>query len=260
MMLRSVSPVSPGLVVSIHDVSPHTWEVVKAMTSDLRALGVGHVSHLVVPDHHHRGSIADYPDFCAWLRDEAACGNEIVAHGYYHMRPPSDRESILTRWITSSYTAGEGEFFDLGFDEAKCRSARTGELLNLAGVQARGFIAPAWLLGDDATRGVRDAGYEYTTRLTTVDDWVAGVSYRSQSLVYSVRAAWRRVVSLGWNESLAILLNRGPLVRLGLHPPDWKYPPIRAHAARCITRALADREAITYSQWLTNQRSHSQGK
>ena len=52
-----------GLVVSIHDVSPHTRETAAAMLADLRLLGLERTSLLVIPDHHHRGNITADPAF-----------------------------------------------------------------------------------------------------------------------------------------------------------------------------------------------------
>ncbi len=45
----------PSLVVSLHDVSPHTWPACVAMLDHLRTLGVDRTSLLVVPDHHGPG-------------------------------------------------------------------------------------------------------------------------------------------------------------------------------------------------------------
>jgi len=259
MLLRSVSPCVHGLVVSIHDVSPHTWEAVQEIRDDLVGWGVTRVSHLVVPNHHYRGCISDYPDFCDWLRKESASGNEIVAHGFYHERPRVTSERLLDRWITSTYTAGEGEYYDLSAEESEIRTREGNQIFRNMGLAPTGFIAPAWLLGEEAGEGVRRVGYDYTTRLGSVEDWKAGVAYHSQSLVYSVRAGWRRGMSLAWNESLSFALESNPLVRLGLHPPDWRFPAIRAHALRCVTRALAARVPMTYDQWLCGQRAVSIG-
>lgn len=257
MPLRRVPPAVFGFVVSIHDVSPHTWDRVRRMREDLASWGVAAVSHLVVSDHHRRGFFADHPEFCAWIRDQVSAGDEAVVHGFYHERPRGGPGGLLERWITESYTAGEGEFFDLSETEASHRSGAARDAFRACGLNPTGFIAPAWLLGASAALGVKKAGFDYTTRLGTVDDWKAGISYGSQSLVYSVRAHWRRVVSLAWNETLALRLRFCPLIRLGLHPPDWDHPAIRNHARRCITQALAARDAMTYEQWLARQRAIS---
>lgn len=257
MKLRKGSPRVAGLVTSIHDVSPLTRAATEAMLVDLAVLGVRRVSLLVIPDHHHRGHFLDDPDFCAWLRDCAAAGHEIVAHGYYHIREPKAAQSLASRLVTERYTAGEGEFYDLDEAEAIARVTKAQEEFRRAGFEPTGFIAPAWLLGEEATRAVRRAGFQYTTRLGTVEDLANDVAYDSQSLVYSVRAAWRRAVSLAWNSFLLRRLGDLPLVRMGLHPPDWQYPAIREHARKCLVRALVGREAITYEDWLGRQRALS---
>jgi predicted deacetylase len=255
MKLRKGSPRAAGLVTSIHDVSPRTRATTETMLADLAALGVNRVSLLVIPDHHHRGHFLDDPDFCAWLRDCVAAGHEVVAHGYYHIREPKTGQTLASCLVTERYTAGEGEFYDLEEAEAHARVMRAQEEFRRAGLEPTGFIAPAWLLGEEATRAVRRAGFQYTTRLGTVEDLANDVAYDSQSLVYSVRAAWRRVVSLAWNSFLLRRLGDLPLVRMGLHPPDWRYPAIREHARKCLARALVGREAITYEDWLGRQRA-----
>jgi predicted deacetylase len=244
-----------GLVASIHDVSPRTRATTERMLEDLAAIGVGRVSLLVIPDHHHRGHFLDDAEFCEWLRVCVKNGHEAVVHGYYHLREAKPGSGAWTRLMTESYTAGEGEFFDLGEDEAFALVTRARDDFQRAGLEPSGFIAPAWLLGEAACRGVRRAGFQYTTRIGFVDDLARGESHRSQSLVYSVRARWRRVVSLGWNGLLLRMLGERPLVRMGLHPPDWQYAAIRDHAQKCIARMLAGREAMTYEVWLARQRA-----
>jgi hypothetical protein len=117
----------------------------------------------------------------------------------------------------------------------------------------RGFVAPAWLLGVAAERAVRRAGFRYTTRIGTLEELESGRVHRSQSLVYSVRAGWRRVCSLGWNEGLLRGLGDRGLVRVGLHPPDWDFPQIKGHVRKCLRRVLVTREAMTYDGWLDRQ-------
>ncbi len=250
-------PQARGLVVSIHDVSPRTRAVTEAMMADLSAQGVQCISLLVIPDHHHKGHFLKDAAFCEWLRAAAAAGHEAVAHGYFHQREASGGEGAWDRLVTQSYTAGEGEFYDLSEEEAFARVSRALAEFREAGLSPTGFIAPAWLLGAAAERGVARAGFQYTTRIGQVEDLVRGDRHASQSLVYSVRARWRRVVSLGWNSLLLRSLGDRPLVRVGLHPPDWKYPAIREHARKCIARALATRVAMTYEDWLGRQRALS---
>ena len=214
-------PAAPALVVSIHDVSTVTRNRVGEMIRDLSDEGASVTSLLVIPDHHHRGQIDHDPEFGGWLRALVAGGHEAVLHGFHHLRTKKENEGVATRLITSSYTAGEGEFYDLSRVEA----------------------------------AVREAGFEYTTRIGGVIDCQSVEKFSSRSLVYSVRAPWRRGISLLWNEGLFRATGGNPLLRIGLHPPDWDYPAIRYHALSCIRRAVQNRDVTTYARWLDQWRA-----
>jgi predicted deacetylase len=249
----------PSLVVSIHDVSTVTWERVVAMLKDLKAVGVSLTSLLVIPDHHHKGRIDSNPEFSEWLRDVTGQGqeykHEAVLHGFYHLRPTKQGEGLVTKIITRSYTAGEGEFHDLTREEATALLIQGKEALAACGITPTGFIAPAWLLGNEAEVTVREMGFDYTTRIGEVIDCKEGRLFHARSMVYSVRAPWRRGVSLLWNEFLAKRLKSAPLLRIGLHPPDWDHQSIRDHALSCIRKAVEKRRVTTYARWLDQWRS-----
>jgi uncharacterized protein len=242
-----------ALVVSIHDVSPLTSRLVSAMIGDVAAAGVDHIALLVIPNHHGKAPIRENPEFCDWLRQSGQM-HEVVLHGYFHSRPQSAGGWWETV-VTEHYTAREGEFYDLSESDATLRLERGKREFAELGLSARGFIAPAWLLGRQAERAVKRVGFEYTTTLRTFKDLVTGRDTVSHSLVWSVRSAWRRVASLGWNRLLAGKLFRAPLLRIGLHPVDWQHGAVRRQALYLVRSALAAREAITYEEWLARLRS-----
>jgi len=244
----------PALIVSIHDVSPLTREAVDAMLRDLAEVGVKRTSLLVIPNHHHKAPLAEDADFCDWLRNWQRNGQEIVLHGYFHKRPSRDG-GWAKRLITEHYTDGEGEFFDLSHSEAAARLEKAKGEFAAAGFQPTGFIAPAWLLGTEAEEAVKKAGFGYWTRLKNFKDLETGRETPSQSLVWSVRSGWRRRVSLWWNIWLAGRLANAPLLRVGLHPPDWTHAEIRGQALDLIRAALAGREVLTYDDWLARLRA-----
>jgi predicted deacetylase len=224
------------------------------MVRDLAKEGVRTVPLLVIPNHHRKAPIVENPAFCEWL-SKAAQEHEVVLHGYFHMRP----EGGAGWWdtlATEHYTAGEGEFYDLAEDEAASRLENAKREFAVAGLYPKGFIAPAWLLGGEAEQAVRKAGFHYTTRLRNFKDLLTGRETASQSLVWSVRNRWRRIVSLWWNGLLARKLWTAPLLRIGLHPADWQHRRIRGQALELIRAALAGRDVITYEGWLA--RLHSQ--
>ncbi len=245
-----------ALVVSLHDVSPLTREVFTSMLRELAEVGVTRTSLLVIPDHHHRGHMLDQPDFCDWLKGLAAQGHELVVHGYHHQRQARPDETVRQRWITGVYTLGEGEFFDLPKNEAAFLLARAKT--DFQGLDASlspcGFIAPAWLLGDAAAEAVREAGFLYTTYLTGVQNFRATERtndfVRSQSLVYSCRNWWRRTCSLLWNAALRRRLQSSPLVRLGLHPPDYQHQKIWRQILRFAREEAARRTVTTYDAFV----------
>ncbi len=244
-----------SLIVSIHDVSTVTRPRVAEMLGDLAVAGVGVTSLLVIPDHHDRGRVDADPEFVSWLRSATSGGHEAVLHGYRHLRARRPGEGPLTRFITRSYTAGEGEFFDPETEEAASLLRRGREALRSCGTDPSGFIAPAWLLGPGAAEAVRREGFDYTTLIGCVTDCVSGRSFSSRSMVYSVRNPWRTAVSLGWNALLFAALERAPLLRVGLHPPDWDHPAVRRQVLDRVRRAAASRRTLTYRQWLDLWRS-----
>lgn len=242
-----------SLVVSLHDVSPRTQAASADILRQLKEIGVRRCSLLVIPDHHRKGHFREDPSFCEWLREQADAGHEIIAHGYFHQRAPRGNESFLQRLTTRVYTAGEGEFYDLDRDSAFDLAGRAVAELTDAGLAPRGFIAPAWLLSGGAKEALRDLGLAYTTLLGGIVDLQGGAFHRSQSLVWSVRSAWRRQCSLLWNALLFRRMAREPLLRIAIHPVDLHAPAVWRQALALAREALAGREPLTYHAWLQLQ-------
>ena len=226
-----------SLVVSLHDVHPGSFAAVRAQREWLRARGVERAVLLVIPDHHARGEILSDPALCAWLRECAAAGDEIVQHGYHHLRTGEAARRGNVFW-TRYYTANEAEFLDLTEAEAADRLARGRAVLAGAGLRADGFIAPAWLLGEAARRAVWAAGFRYTT---TIGEVIAGDGrvVRSQSLCWSARAAWRRAASVAWNAGLWPRVRGLPWVRVALHPRDLEVRAFAGQVDRVVREAAA---------------------
>jgi len=244
-----------ALVVSLHDVSPLTRADCAAILAELRSLGVPATSLLVIPDHHRRASMLADAGFGGWLREQAGAGHEIVIHGYHHQRTRRDGESLRAKATTRFYTADEGEFYDLDHASATALVTKARAEFQQLGVPTTGFIAPAWLLSGEAESALRDLQCEYTTRLGSVLDLRTGRTVASQSLVWSVRSAWRRQMSLAWNALLFRRLQTNSLMRISIHPVDLRHAKVWQQIRKLVTRALADREPLTYLAWLTRERT-----
>lgn len=193
--------------------------------------------------------------FISWLRDLESAGHEIVIHGYFHERPRGRNETWPEKFLTRFYTNDEGEFYDLGYEEALRRITSARDEFVANGLTPRGFVAPAWLLSNEGERAARDAELEYTTRLRTVRDLRSGEDFPARSLVYSVRSNWRRGVSLLWNAALFQFVKRAPLLRLSIHLPDHSYPAIWRQIVDFIDAEDGTRIPITYRDWIAEQRS-----
>lgn len=214
-------------------------------------------SLLVVPDYHRTGAAVANREFVQWLRDLESAGHEIVIHGYTHERERRPNETLRAKLITRSYTSDEGEFYDLDYAEALRRISRARDEFTSAGLKPRGFIAPAWLLSEEAERAAADAEMEYTTRLTSVLDLRTNACFRARSLVYSVRSGWRRAASLAWNAASAKMLARAPLLRLSIHPPDFEHAEIWRQIGRVVDELMEVRTPTTYRDWIADQRLKS---
>jgi uncharacterized protein len=251
----AASGAARALVVSLHDVSPHTREECDTILKDLAERGVTCTSLLVIPDHHRRGHMQSDPEFVSWLQTQADAGHEVVMHGYHHQRTRRANESPRDKLTTRFYTADEGEFYDLDRTQATALVRKARDQFQQLGFAPTGFIAPAWLLGAEAEEALRDLHVGYTTRLASVSDLETSTTYPSQSLVWSVRSGWRRWTSLRWNAFLFRRLLPSPLLRISVHPVDLRHANIWQQIGELVSRALADREPLTYHAWLLRQRA-----
>jgi predicted deacetylase len=252
--VATASAEKDSLVVSLHDIAPSNREISERILSELARHGVRVCSLLVVPNYHHQHPIIEDRQFISWLRALESEGHEIVIHGYFHERPRRTRETLRERFITRFYTRDEGEFFDLGYDEAFSRITNARDTFRAADLKPRGFIAPAWLLSSEATRAAHDAEMEYTTRLRTVVDLRSGNDFPARSLVYSVHNRWRRMTSLLWNAALFEIAKSKNLLRLSIHPPDYSFPAVWRQIERFISEMAQIRTPTTYQDWIAEQR------
>ncbi|WP_174583185.1 polysaccharide deacetylase family protein [Candidatus Methylacidithermus pantelleriae] len=212
---------------------------VVAIGERLDQLGVEKRSLLVIPCFHHRETLLDCPELCRWLSLEQARGREIVLHGYYHDEQDVETRATEVFW-RRVYTAGEAEFLRLPRKVMVERLWKGKELFALLGWDLWGFVAPAWLFSVDLLEVLPLLGFRYTTRLTGII--VLGEKRRhipSQSLCWSSRSLWRRVVSWGWNRWLARCVRGADPVRIAIHPGDFREKTLWKEIDRVLGNLLA---------------------
>ena len=243
---------TPALAVSLHDVAPATWPLCER----LLALTDRHhlpVTLLVVPHYHGAVRADQAPEFTASLKARVTRGDEVVLHGYHH-RDEGPPPRTVTDWVERRIlTAREGEFSALGEQEAALRVGTGLECLARMGLEAQGFVPPAWLMSRGAMAALRQSGLRYTCtrdRLWSLSD---DRNCHAPSLVWSSRSRWRRVVSLIWNEQRQRRLRASPLLRIALHPAEGRYPAVMTHWARLLTTLTSYRRPVLESQSLDAQ-------
>jgi len=240
-----MSATNPALCVSIHDVSPHTWELCNRWVQAIHAVAPIPISFLLVPFYHRR-EVAASPDYFSCLEHRLAQGDELVLHGYTHLDENPPGRGYANYFIRHIYSQSEAEFFDIGAASARMRIEAGLDWFARNHWPVHGFVAPCWLLGKEAKKVIREFPFIYTTtqrRFHLLDNQD---SLFSPSLVYSIRSSWRRLLWRTWTALLCEALNsKAQLVRFSLHPVDACYPEIITHTQNLIEALVKNRKAMT---------------
>lgn len=236
----------PVLCVSVHDVAPATWDECARLAQAMRAVADLPLSWLVVPQYHRAGGDAARME--AGLERALARGDELVLHGFTHLDTAPRGPGLGERFLRGSYSI-EGEFAALPAEEAARRIQRGLDWFAERGWPVRGFVPPAWLMGR-AWEALRGFDFDYTTtwkhfHLLHGAGRGSGGALLSPSLVYAARNRSGRLASPLLADLLALALAHRPLIRLGLHPPDVRYPRLLRHAQATVERLLATHTAMT---------------
>nr|WP_268824826.1 polysaccharide deacetylase family protein [Massilia sp. MS-15] len=239
-----------ALCVSIHDVAPATWDACARLAEAVREVADIPLTWLVVPHYHRPGGDAVRME--AGLAQALARGDELALHGFTHLDTAPRATRLAERFLRGSYSR-EGEFAALSAAEAARRIQCGLDWFAARGWPVRGFVPPAWLMGEGAWQALRGFDFDYTTSFRHFHPLRRAAHAGAQdpatlfspSLVYAARNRSGRLASPVLADLLALVLARRPLVRLSLHPPDLRYPRLLRHAQATVERMLAQRTALT---------------
>ena len=212
------------IAVALHDVEPATFERCALIRDWLSDHGIEHVTLLVIPARDLHPFDDRRPELAVWLDERARCGDAIAQHGFEHLQR---RKAGFTRQAVARLQgARAAEFIGLDPTETRRAVAAGRRLLKLAGVEPRGFVAPAYAY----TPALRET-------LSGSFDWWAGllqVHRGARSANRFAHAALTPVVGLGtsgpFKRALSpSLIRAAGLVgtrnlRVDLHPADLAYP------------------------------------
>lgn len=150
VLTQAPRKLSRTILVALHDVEPATFDRCALIRDWLGDHGVERVTLLVIPARDLHPLHDRRPEITDWLQECEQRGDAIAQHGFQHeqLRRPAWPRQALTR-LTHT---GEPEF--VGLDEKETqRAVEAGwRVLKLAGVEPRGFVAPAYAY----TQSLRD--------------------------------------------------------------------------------------------------------
>ena len=242
--------------IVLHDAASATRAACMRTLAAVRDVaGDAPLTLLAVPRYH--GSEAT-PDLEAWLGDRVRRGDELALHGLTHL-DESEARGLVDRLRRSHYTRGEGEFWALSEAEALQRIDTGRAWFARNGWPLAGFVAPAWLLGDEAWKAVAARPFEYTATLRQLVHLPGRTEVTSQSVVYSTSSGWRRASSRVWNALVAGVESRNPVLRIELHPRDADFTAVRRSWQRILERALRDRQPRTVAAFMRSERPAEAG-
>jgi hypothetical protein len=239
------SPKNYVIVLSFHDLRPHSLSRCEDFLNRLKTLGVNRISLLVVPCWYGGVPFTAEEVFVMWLRDRAQEGHDICLHGYSHK---ADRVSggPVPQFLGRVYTHNEGEFFQMEKSEAERKLKHGIALFRQAGLPVYGFTPPAWLISDEALAVVKWKGFHYTTGLNHIYSLRNDKSIYAPVIVFSSRTLLRRGVSQVWVRFWWYWNRTQPIIRLAVHPIDLLYPSIADTIYSMVETALKQRTPMTY--------------
>ncbi|HMJ33626.1 MAG TPA: DUF2334 domain-containing protein [Baekduia sp.] len=230
-----------AIAVSLHDVEPATFERCALIRDWLNDHGVDRVTLLVIPAPDLHPFHDRRPDMAEWLDECARGGDAVAQHGFQHrqVRRGSAHRQLLAR-VQGREAA---EFVGLDGDETRRAVLAGRRVLRLAGIQPRGFVAPAYAY----TAALRET-------LASTFDWWAGAgrlhradrpSTTAPALGLGTSTALKRWTSPPIVRAGALL--SGDLLRLELHPADLDHPRCIG-ALEHVLRGARRRAAVTYDE------------
>jgi len=209
-----------------------------------------------VPDHHGRWPIAEHPRFTNLVEESREQGSEVFLHGLIHLADEPDPtglgpvERLKARWLT----AGEGEFQDLSFDEAKSRLRKGADALEeTLGHRPRGFIAPAWLENPETERALISLGFEFHEDHLFLKDLQRNRKHLVPAITFTARSPLRIRLSLGWSRVMGLAAKTGVDLRLALHPLDFGHDELVDAIGVLASKIGRHRRWMSYRELLSDR-------
>lgn len=244
-----------SLLVSIHDVTPALIPGVERLWRLCRDRGVT-PALLVVPDWHGGWPIERHPEFVRWVSAAVDDGAELFLHGERHDEQGLPR-ALGDHLRAAGRTAREGEFLTLGFEAARLRIARGVERLARLGLDAIGFVPPAWLAREETFAAAAACGLRVSEDARTVRLLDLGRRLPSPVVRWSARTPARAHLSVAVHAARWRWQRDARWMRIAYHPSDLDHPATARDAGRALDRWLAVRPVARYAELSQGADAHA---
>ncbi|HUU01957.1 MAG TPA: DUF2334 domain-containing protein [Myxococcota bacterium] len=243
------------LTVEIHDVSPASYQEARTIRAALAEAGIEKPSLLVVPNFedegHVRWDLRRYPECAGWLRGLQGSGCEIIQHGYTHRAPAPPPPGLANAFMHHVFSRGCAEFAHLTGSQAAKRLEAGRLVFSECGLDARGFVAPAWQQSSSAIEAVRRAGFGFTAFFNHVLP-LSGDRHpiRSPALTFDAPGA---LVDYGKRALMRLVELAGrsaPLLRVAFHPADVHGARPLPYIISRLRTLMRGRRLVSYAEWL----------
>jgi len=238
---------APTLAVALHDVEPATFERCALIRDWLSDLGVDRVTLLVIPARDLHPLADRSPQIARWLIERQQLGDAVAQHGFQH-------PSRWSRRLRPHLRTESAEFVGLDPRETARALDAGRRVLKLAGIEPRGFVAPAYsytpaLRELVATRFRWWAGPWGVHATASAGRSAAGPPQRELNLAAPAvglgnTSVARRAISPSLLRAATMLA--GEVLRLDLHPDDLENPSHVLTLEWALRHAVPRRRPVTY--------------
>jgi Uncharacterized protein conserved in bacteria (DUF2334) len=232
----------PTLAVAVHDIEPATFERAALIRDWLDDLGVERVTLLVIPARDLHPLSNRRPEVATWLLERAELGDAIAQHGFSH------EQARLPRWPPHPRHAVARESPEfVGLDPRQtARSLDAGRrILKLAGIEPRGFVAPAYAYTPQLRESLRTR-FQWWAGAWAVHPTRHGAPAQlcAPPIGFAANGPLRRAASPSLLRVAGYFA--GSNMRIDVHPLDVASPGHMLALERVICRATPRRTCVTY--------------
>ena len=230
------------LAIAVHDIEPATFDRAALIRDWLDDLGVDRVTLLVIPAADLHPLSDRRPEVAGWLIDRAFRGDAIAQHGFHHL------QSRHARWPPHPLGAIARESPEfVGLDPTQTNRALDAgrRVLKLAGIEPRGFVAPAYAYTRQLRESLRTR-FAWWAGAWALHPTESGAPQRRCAPPLAVCAAGplRRRLSPALLRASGRLA--GPTLRIDVHPLDLASPSHMLALEDVIRHATPSRACVTY--------------